>query len=59
MYVSLHNLCDDGSRQELARRLGTHDPVHTIGGLIDRSFELPLGDPRYARNHLTPGTLPL
>jgi hypothetical protein len=52
----------DVAKQRLSiasRRLGTHDPVHTIGGLIDRSFELPLGDPRYARNHLTPGTLPL
>ena len=52
----------DVAKQRLsiaARRLGTHDPVRTIGGLIDRSFDLPVGDPRYANNHLTPGTLPL
>jgi hypothetical protein len=52
----------DVAKQRLSiasRRLGTQDPVHTIGGLLDRSFELPLGDPRYAKNHLTPGALPL
>lgn len=42
-----------------SRRLGTQDPVGTIGGMIDRSFELPLGDPRYAQNCLTPGHMPL
>jgi hypothetical protein len=42
-----------------ARRLGTRNPVEAIGGLIDRSFELPIGDPRYRRNHLTPGSMPL
>jgi hypothetical protein len=42
-----------------SRRLGTIDPVATIGGLIERSFELPLGDPRYGRNQLTPGHIPL
>jgi len=42
-----------------ARRLGTADPVPGIGGLIDRSFDLPIGDPRYGNNSLAPGTLPL
>lgn len=42
-----------------ARRLGTQNPVSAIGGLLDRSFELPLGDPRYGNNELTPGHLPL
>mgnify|MGYP000190315367 CR=1 FL=1 len=42
-----------------ARRLGTRDPVETIGGLIDRSFELPVGDPSYAYNALLPGYMPI
>lgn len=50
------------ARQRLslaARRLGTKDPVPAIGGLLDRSFELPLDDPRYGNNQLTPGYFPL
>lgn len=42
-----------------ARRLGTRDPVETIGGIIDRSFELPVGDPNYAYNALLPGYMPI
>ena len=42
-----------------ARRLGTKDPSESIGGLIDRSFDLPLGDPRYGSNALLPGSMPL
>jgi hypothetical protein len=42
-----------------SRRLGTCDPSETIAGLLDRSFDLPLGDPRYARNSLVPGSMPL
>jgi hypothetical protein len=42
-----------------AWRLGTADPVPALQGLIDRSFDLPLGDPRYGSNALTPGSLPL
>lgn len=42
-----------------ARRLGTTDPVPVLGGLIDRSFDLPLGDPRYGNNALMPGSMPL
>jgi hypothetical protein len=42
-----------------SRRLGTKNPIESIGGLLDRSFDLPVGDPRYARNSLTPGTMPL
>src|SRR5260370_7712510 len=42
-----------------SRRLGTKNPVEAIGGMIDRSFDLPLGDPRYAKNELTPGSFPL
>jgi hypothetical protein len=42
-----------------SRRLGTKNPVDAIGGLLDRSFSLPLGDPRYENNVLTPGHFPL
>jgi hypothetical protein len=42
-----------------ARRLGTADPVPSLRGLLERSFELPLGDPRYGNNALAPGRLPL
>lgn len=42
-----------------SRRLGTRNPVEAIGGLLDRSFRLPLGDPRYGDNVLTPGHFPL
>jgi hypothetical protein len=42
-----------------ARRLGTQNPVESIGGLLDRSFDLPIGDPRYGHNALLPGSLPL
>lgn len=42
-----------------SRRLGTTNPVDAIGGFLDRSFELPLGDPRYGRNALVPGHLPI
>jgi|GEM_PF-527566 len=42
-----------------ARRLGTPDPVPTISDLLDRSFELPLGDPRYHDNALSPGQFPM
>jgi hypothetical protein len=42
-----------------ARRLGTQDPVPLIGSLLDRSFDLPLGDARYGNNAFAPGTLPL
>lgn len=42
-----------------SRRLGAHDPVPALGGMLDRSFDLPLGDPRYGNNALIPGCLPL
>jgi hypothetical protein len=41
-----------------ARRLGTADPVPTVKGLLDRTFTLPPGDPRYANNALAPGAAP-
>jgi hypothetical protein len=43
-----------------SRRLGTRNPVEAIGGLIDRTFTLPAGDPRYGDSLLTPAApLPL
>ncbi len=43
-----------------ARRLGIRDPISILGpDLLDRSFALPLGDPRYGNNSLTPGSMPL
>lgn len=42
-----------------ARRLGTPDPGEIIGGLLDRALDLPLGDPRYGQNQLTPGHTPI
>lgn len=42
-----------------SRRLGTKNPVDAIGGLLDRSFPFPVGDPRYGDNELTPLCFPL
>ena len=42
-----------------SRRLGAADPVGSLGGLIDRSFALPLGDARYGENMLSPGGMPM
>lgn len=44
--------------RDAARRLGAADPVTPIQPLIERSFALPAGDPRYANNALTPGAAP-
>jgi hypothetical protein len=45
--------------QVAARRLGAHNPVESLNGLLERTFDLPLGDPRYGNNSLIPGSLPL
>ena len=42
-----------------AARLGTADPAATLGGILQRTFALPMGDARYGRNALTPGAAPL
>lgn len=44
--------------QQAAGCLGTANPVPSLGGLLERSFALPQGDPRYAANALTPGAAP-
>ncbi len=41
-----------------AGRLGAADPSPVLGEVLDCSFPLPAGDPRYARNALAPGFLP-
>jgi hypothetical protein len=42
-----------------ARTLGTSDPVRPIHRLIDSTFALPDGDPRYGDNALTPRAPPI
>src|SRR5215472_1508539 len=42
-----------------ARQLNVVDPTPAIHGLLERTFSLPAGDPRYANNSLTPGAAPL
>jgi hypothetical protein len=42
-----------------ASRLRTADPTKVIKPLLERTFALPEGDPRYAANSLTPGAAPL
>lgn len=41
-----------------AYKLGTANPVQVIKPLLDRTFSLPEGDSRYARNSLMPGAAP-
>src|SRR5215470_5853072 len=42
-----------------ARQLNTADPSKVIKPLLEKTFSLPAGDPRYAANALTPGAAPL
>lgn len=42
-----------------AQTLRTADPSQYVGHLLEDSFAYPQGDPRYARNALTPGAAPL
>jgi hypothetical protein len=44
---------------QAAARLHTADPAETLHGMLNRTFTLPQGDPRYARNALTPGAAPI
>jgi hypothetical protein len=45
--------------QQAAARLQTANPGTMLQGMLNRTFELPPGDPRYARNALTPGAAPI
>jgi hypothetical protein len=38
-----------------ARTLRTADPGRFVGGMIEDSFAYPMGDRRYAQNHMVPG----
>ena len=42
-----------------AHWLNTADPTPVIRPLLEKTFSLPAGDPRYASNSLTPGAAPL
>jgi hypothetical protein len=42
-----------------ASKMHTADPTRVIKPLLDKTFSLPAGDPRYASNCLTPGAAPL
>ena len=44
--------------QSAAHALGTADPVRPVKRLLDSTFELPDGDPRYGNNTLTPMAAP-
>jgi hypothetical protein len=44
--------------QYAAQAIGASNPLPYVGGLIERSFELPEGDSHYAANYLAPGTAP-
>jgi hypothetical protein len=44
---------------KVASRLNVVDPTPVIHRLLDKTFSLPEGDPRYANNSLTPGAAPL
>ncbi len=41
-----------------ARALRVTDPSQYVGGLLERTFWLPAGDPKYADNALSPGAVP-
>ena len=43
---------------QAARALGAADPSASLAGVINRTFPMPAGDPRYARNALTPMAAP-
>lgn len=45
--------------ESAARHLHTASPLAYVGPLLERTFPLPAGDPRYARNALMPGAAPL
>jgi hypothetical protein len=44
--------------QRAASSLQVTDPTRYVGGLLERTFWLPAGDPRYAENTLSPGAAP-
>ena len=44
---------------QAARALGAADPTPPLSGLLQRTFPLPEGDPRYANNALVPMAPPV
>src|SRR5215471_3975154 len=47
-----------GRLAQAARELRVTDPNPYVGALLERTFWLPAGDPRYAENTLMPGAAP-
>jgi hypothetical protein len=45
--------------RQAARQLNTADPNLVLKPLLEKTFSLPEGDPRYGSNSLTPGAAPL
>jgi len=45
--------------RQAARQLNTADPNLVLKPLLEKTFSLPAGDPRYGANSLTPGAAPL
>lgn len=45
--------------QSAAQSLRTANPTPFVARMLDETFSLPAGDPRYARNALSPGSAPL
>jgi len=45
--------------QSAAQSLRTASPTPFVARILDETFPLPAGDPRYARNALAPGSAPL
>jgi hypothetical protein len=43
---------------DAAHALRVADPSQYVGGLLERTFWLPAGDPKYADNALSPGAVP-
>jgi hypothetical protein len=48
-----------GRLMSASRRLRTANPSRYVDGMIEESFTYPRWDPRYARNSLLPGCVPL
>lgn len=44
--------------QQAAGAIGASNPLPYVGDLLERSFQLPIGDQQYGKNTLAPGTMP-
>lgn len=48
-----------GTLSRAAKTMGTVDPIPYVGQVIEDAFDVPLEDPRYRNNTLSPGVAPL